>query len=135
MTISNQIIEVIDALCVKFGIAIDWTQENVLPYLQTLAQEYISYEIWTSVMWIVLVAIGLVVLIVCTKKAKKAYNNADIFDEDCYMLLYISCCVASIFCSIALVCVIFTQTLDIITCITFPEKIILEFIQSSMTAS
>ena len=35
---SEQIIEVLNALCEKFGIAIDWTAENVMPYLTDLAE-------------------------------------------------------------------------------------------------
>lgn len=35
MTVSDQIINVLDALCEKFGLVIDWTSENVVPYLTT----------------------------------------------------------------------------------------------------
>lgn len=31
---SEEIIKVLDALSEKFGIAIDWTGENVLPYVE-----------------------------------------------------------------------------------------------------
>ena len=33
MKVSNQIIEVLEYLCQKFGIVIDWTSESILPYL------------------------------------------------------------------------------------------------------
>lgn len=52
MTFSSQFIEVLDALCEKFGIVVDWTSQNVLPYATELAARIISYEIWTSVVWI-----------------------------------------------------------------------------------
>ena len=45
MTVSSEIIEVLDYLGEKFGIAIDWTSNNVLPYLQTLADKFIKWEI------------------------------------------------------------------------------------------
>ena len=48
MTVSDQIIAVLDSLCVKFGIVIDWTQENVLPYVMEIAKKFITYEIATS---------------------------------------------------------------------------------------
>ena len=32
--ISDGIIKVLDSLADKFGIAIDWTSSNILPYLQ-----------------------------------------------------------------------------------------------------
>ena len=31
MEISQQVIKVLDAVCDKFGIAIDWTSNNVIP--------------------------------------------------------------------------------------------------------
>ena len=33
---SEKIIKVIDALADKFGLAIDWTSANVMPYVQDL---------------------------------------------------------------------------------------------------
>ena len=48
MSISDQIIAVINDLCQKFGIAIDWTAENVLPYIEDLCARYIQFEIQTS---------------------------------------------------------------------------------------
>ena len=51
MTVSEQIIQVIDALCEKFGIVVDWTNENVFPYLETLCEKLIAYEIATSIVW------------------------------------------------------------------------------------
>lgn len=32
----EEIIKVLDALAEKFGLAIDWTSNNVIPYLETL---------------------------------------------------------------------------------------------------
>lgn len=52
MTVSNQIIEVLNYLCDKFGIALDWSKESVIPYLQELCEKYISWEIATSTAWI-----------------------------------------------------------------------------------
>lgn len=33
MEVSKQIIEVLDNLCEKFGVVIDWNAKNVLPYV------------------------------------------------------------------------------------------------------
>lgn len=38
MSISNEIIRVIDDLCEKLGIAIDWTADNILPILKSLCE-------------------------------------------------------------------------------------------------
>ena len=55
--VSSQIIDVINELCSKFGIAIDWSQKNVQPYLESLVIKAVNYELYTSIMWIVIGAI------------------------------------------------------------------------------
>lgn len=54
MTVSEQVIQVPDVLCEKFGIAIDWTSANVIPYVETLCGKLVTYEIFTSVTSIVI---------------------------------------------------------------------------------
>ena len=51
---SDEVIKVIDALAEQFGIVIDWSSANVIPYLQQLCAKYITYEIITSIVWIVI---------------------------------------------------------------------------------
>ena len=36
VTFSSQFIEIFDHLCQKFGIVIDWTAQNVVPYITAL---------------------------------------------------------------------------------------------------
>ena len=40
MNFSQEIINVLDYLCNKFGIAIDWTSENVIPYIEELCERF-----------------------------------------------------------------------------------------------
>ena len=133
MTVSEQIIQVIDALCAKFGLAIDWTSENVIPYLTTLCGKLVSYEIWTSVFLIVFMTVLTIASIIATKKF------APIFKKGVENQHYLDCGwkVASVFAISGLVilyiiaiCVIGTQITDIIKCTTFPEKYIFEYVQS-----
>ena len=72
MNFSSQFIEVLDALCEKFGIAVDWTSQNVMPYLTDLAARIITYEIWTSAAWIVIAAIVFLIAWKMTKNMCKA---------------------------------------------------------------
>ena len=53
----NAIIETLDYLFEKFGIAIDWTAENVMPYVQELAEKIVTYKIVTESIWVVLSAL------------------------------------------------------------------------------
>jgi hypothetical protein len=43
MDISNEIIEVLDHLSEKFGVVINWSSENVMPYVQELCGKYINW--------------------------------------------------------------------------------------------
>ena len=45
MEVSNQIIEVLDYLSAKMGIVVDWTAENMVPYLTDLIERMVSYQI------------------------------------------------------------------------------------------
>ena len=132
---ANEIIKVLDALCEKFGIAIDWTSDNVLPYLQELCGKYIKYEIWTSVGWIVLVAVIFIPFLVITltscPKASKLYWD----DDEPIVWLAVIGIVGVIISGIVLFVVSAIQIYDIITCLTFPEKIIFEYVQGMLPSS
>ena len=109
MQISKEIIEVLDYLGSKVGLTIDWTSENVLPYIQQLCDKFISWEIATSIVWIVIAVLSVIVVAILTK-----VSYGDGF------------CV--IFISIVAVIIIGCQTFDIVECKTFPEKTIFEYI-------
>lgn len=128
---SEEIIKVLDALGEKFGIAINWTSENVIPYLQQLCNKYITYEIATSVVWLL---IGICLLFIgkyLIEKAKQywkqyeekgAYSD---FDDMAIVFGILAGCVI-----IVGIIVILYQTMDIVTCLTFPEKMLIEEMQS-----
>ena len=59
---SEEVIKILDDLCKRFGIAIDWSSENIVPYLEQLCKKYINYEIVTSVIWIILFATGFIII-------------------------------------------------------------------------
>ena len=130
MSVSDEIIKVLDALAEKFGMAIDWTSQNVIPYLEQLCGRYINYEIVTSVIWLILGIIclfggkwGIKKVQYCYKRSKEdKWSNWD---------------VGAIFTGIGVGLVILTgvivivcQLFDIATCVIFPEKIILDELKS-----
>ena len=75
MVVSEQIIQVLDNLCMKLGLAIDWTSENVAPYLTVLCTKLVSYEIWTSVAWLVFATIPLIIVISFTVKYRSTIKE------------------------------------------------------------
>lgn len=115
MTISSQIIEVLNHLCLKFGLAIDWTQENIFPYLQELAGKYIAWEMATSYAWLigagVLFVLAIILFIVETKCGCDGF--AGIFGT-ALIAASIGICIA--------------QVGDVLTCKYFPEKQIIEYV-------
>jgi hypothetical protein len=132
MVVSEQIIQVLDNLCEKFGLVIDWTSENVVPYMSTLCTKLISYEIWTSVAKMVLIAILSIAVAIATKKLIPTFKRG-LEQQKSYEMGWT---VASTFAIIGLVffggiCIgiLTSQTMDIIKCVTFPELYIFEYIQ------
>lgn len=132
MTVSDQIIQVLTYLGEKFGIAIDWTSENVIPYLTTLCQKLISYEIWTSVAWISIMALLSIISIIITVRYRVFSMD---FIEDHDVFLPIILIAGFIVLWISAVGCIGTQIFDIIKCTTFPELYIFEYIQSLVSST
>ena len=52
VTFSSQFIEIFDHLCQKFGIVIDWTAQNVIPYITALCGRIANYLIFKNIILI-----------------------------------------------------------------------------------
>ncbi|ENY8698210.1 hypothetical protein [Clostridioides difficile] len=117
MEFSEQIIKILDNLSDKFGMTIDWSNKNVIPYLQTLTTKYINYEVNISIFWIIICVIGIIV------GALLIYIDWKDDEDD-----------IPVYATIGLLIIIFSavfiiiQSIDIITAKTFPEKIILNYL-------
>lgn len=123
MQISDQIIAVIDDLAQRFGVAIDWGQDNVLPVVQRLCSNYIKYEIATSLVWL---CIGLLFLIaggMCVRAACK-YNTVQDYDGVSVSAL------GTVICFLIASFIILPQILDIIRCCVIPELELLNLLKS-----
>lgn len=72
---SEEVMKVIDGLCKKFGVAIDWTKENVWPTVYNFLQKYRTYEIVSSIVAILLCVACALVCLFCIKKIIKAVND------------------------------------------------------------
>lgn len=123
---SEEVIKVLDNLAQKFGIAIDWTNQNILPYLQDLMGRYISLQNSYAIVWIVIsiiMIIGSIILISkCIKATKKRYNT----DEDAIAWgILLSIIIITIF-VVVLFCNIFGLLQNIFT----PEITILNYLKT-----
>lgn len=115
-------------MCRKFGIVIDWTSENITPYLEDLCGRYIKYEIYTSFAWCaalaaIVVIAGLIWMIACIvdKHAISASYIPNVFKFIFFASLGIG------------VIVWMCQAFDVIECYTIPEKTILEYLKLLMS--
>jgi hypothetical protein len=134
MTVSEQIIQVIDALCEKFGIAINWTGENVIPYIELLCSKLITYKIATSIVWIVVMALLSVGSIIATKKLTPIFKKGlehDSHSWDCGWEIATGFAIAGLIILNLIVFIVITvQIMNIVQCVIFPEMYIFEYISS-----
>lgn len=131
---SDEIIKILDDLGRRFGIAIDWSSENVMPYLQDLMQRFIKYETLTSIVWMVVFIIFTAIMVTTVfalikyqigfnkKHHTSAYFDGLIWPSlvSIVLIFFIIICVIGIGCQIN----------DLITCYTIPEKMIFNYILS-----
>jgi hypothetical protein len=140
MEISDQIIKVLDDLSARFGIAIDWASENVIPKLEKVGERFIRYTAIMDVIKIVIcllaVAICLKVLLASIEVAKldlSRTKNMEDYDYDPDVRSTIGCALGGFGLVISLVCTLTVGVQSInslIRCIVCPE---LEIIQALST--
>jgi hypothetical protein len=126
MQVSNEIINVFEYLGEKFGIAIDWTSTNVIPYIEQLCGRIINYEIATSVFWLVF---GVIIGVISFFAVKKGWTL--LFDEDDEVGMPLIVFGAIGF--VAFIIITLTQVHNIITALTLPEITILNHIRVLMS--
>lgn len=126
---SEEIIKVLDELGKRFGIVIDWSNQNIIPYLQELMKRFICYKNITACVWIIIsifMTIGSVMMIKFINKWRKS-NNYDEYDDD---TLAVAGYVTSV-CIIALgIGLLIGNLLGIAKNICMPEMVVYEYIKS-----
>ena len=130
---SDEIIKLLDDLGQRFGIAIDWTSENVLPYLQNLMDRFITYNIAMNILYIAVCAIIIVGSIIGIPKisryAKEKIKEDPRSDWDCgVVIINVFWVIASILSTTYLL----RSISNIIRCVTIPEVVIFNYLQQFM---
>lgn len=125
MSFSENFINIMNAIGDKVGIAIDWTNKNVMPYMEKLSGRIVNYEMFTSIAWLVFAVVVLIVGIILLVKGFKYKNNPE---RPCYDDSYIPSILIGIVAVVTFVVMSIVQVGDIITCLTLPEKTIISFI-------
>lgn len=127
---SEEIIKVLNDLGNRFGVAIDWSSQNILPYLKDLMARFISLQNAKAIIWMVIsllvILTSIILSIILYKWFKK--NNFDTYDDECFicMLLWGGFFILSFIFIIVLIANIFGLFQNIYT----PELTMLEYIKN-----
>lgn len=123
--VSDQIIKVLDNLCDKFGLAIDWSSKNVQPYLKELMAKCVNYTFAIDVVWLcvaILLLVAGIILLTMGLKIRKKHNYWD-DTEFAFVIFSVLAFGATI-----LICIFAIP--EMIACKTFPEKVIIDMARS-----
>lgn len=72
---NTEAIEILNAICEKIGVAIDWTGENVMPQLESLIEQYARYLLVSNIVGLVVSVLALIGGIVLGVVVFKSYNS------------------------------------------------------------
>ncbi len=144
MTASKQIIEILDAIGDKLGVAIDWTSENVWPYLKDLMEKYVRYVVVNKIFLIMISFLVFVVIGVfvtkCTKQYQKALSSKQSNFFWSYDSTYVDPTLPTILSIIFLAVLGMTFMLAfvmsvacLIKCFTIPELIVFDYIKDLLS--
>jgi hypothetical protein len=132
---NKEILEALNQLTDKFGIAVDWSNQNALPYLRDLMGRLVRYEIITSVVWLIIGALFVLSAIwwlKFIKYARKKYEEIGHFND--WDVAANVATFAMIIVVLLGIIIVLCQIDDIIQCVVLPEGIILKYIKG-VTAS
>lgn len=138
---SNEIIKVLDSLGEKLGIAIDWTAENVQPYLKDLMERFIDYKMIINIIGVVISLLIIFLLVVifkhtviksykrCKENERSTeiwwYSNDGISIEGEVVFMIIAIAMFTLLPSLI---ALFMNITGIIENIYLPEKALIEYI-------
>lgn len=129
---SEEIIKVLDELGKRFGVVIDWSNQNIIPYLQELLKRFICYRNITACVWIIIsiaMTISGVVMFKFLNKWKKSDNYDKDYCSDDDMLAALGYMFS--ICIIALgIGLIIGNMFGIVKNVCMPEMVVYEYITS-----
>lgn len=136
MSFSNELITVLDYLAQKLGVVIDWSSNNVMPYMQNLCDRFIQYEILNSYITVGAWAVFLIFFMCWLIPTHLIAKNTLDWDWD-----HLTCWVAGIawvgfiICSFGTIASAIYEGFHIVECYKMPEKVIIEYVQSLLNTA
>ena len=124
---SEEIIKVLDELGKRFGIVIDWSNQNIIPYLQELFKRFICYRNITACVWIIL-SIAMTISGVVMFRSLNKWRKSDDYDDCDDDMLAILGYIFSVFIIALGIGLIIGNMFGIIKNVCMPEMAIYEYI-------
>lgn len=124
---SEEIIKVLDELGKRFGIVIDWSNQNIIPYLQELLKRFICYRNITACVWIIL-SIAMTISGVGMIRALNKWRKSDDYDDYNYDMLALLGYIFSVFIVALGIGLIIGNVFGIVKNVCMPEMVVYEYI-------
>lgn len=136
----EEVIKVLKHLGDQFGVAIDWSSANIMPYLNDLMGRIVKYGIYINIYnifySIFCIALFVGITVVLYKLANRAIikpkNSEDNLAEALSIAYVVSCVVTVVVIVVGMVGISNSIT-DIIELNTVPEKYVIEMIQDKIS--
>lgn len=80
----NEIYNTIDKLAEKFGIAVNWGNKNVVPYIQDLITRYSKFEIASSAIWSIICFVLVILCIIGIVRSIRNIKRGTPCDKNMY---------------------------------------------------
>lgn len=126
----NTGVEIVNALFEHLGMAVSVTAETISEWWPILVSKWAALEIGTSCVWLALglvFVIGAIITLVKMAHAYSHYQDSKLNYDEIGFISFVALCALAI----GLIIVI-CQALDIISAITFPEKLIFDYVTNML---
>ena len=84
MTFSEQLKDIFNMLCEKIGIAIDWTQDNIVPYVMEFCKRFVILNIVEEALYLIGSIIAVVIIGFLFKAIFKDYKKCHDTQKDTF---------------------------------------------------
>ena len=125
---NEELINTLTELAKKFGVAIDWTSQNALPYVQELASRIVKFEVATSILWAIVGAVFIIsfrwwmpfIKYLAGKEKEDPYDMYDFYKCLATAGMIITMIIGGL--------IISQQAYDLIQCAILPETVVLRYL-------
>lgn len=136
----DEVIKVLERLGEQFGVAIDWSSANIMPYLNDLMGRIVKYGIYINIynifykIFCIALFVGITVALykLANRALIKQKNSEDNLAE-ALSIAYVVSCVATVVVIVVGMVGISDSVTNIIELNTVPEKYVIEMIQDKIS--